>query len=346
MVYQNSISCQKSPLTPTNERNIAARQMTAATTQLSRGDVSVFERLGLIGDSKEMRGLRREIERIAPLNGCVLLRGETGTGKELVPRAIHHLSGRDGALIPLNLAAAPDDLADAELFGHQRGAFTGAIQSRKGAFVEADRGTIFLDEVGDASSAVQCKLLRVLEDGVVRPLGGSPVSTNSRVVSASWRSLEDLVDEGEFRQDLMFRLRTFEIELPALRDRLEDLPQLCEHLLLRFQAELGKKRIDDGALELIASHDFPGNVRELSAILYRAAAFCHRDTINVADALKALPKRRRSARADDLEDIWLKNEKNISAAARAASMPRSTFRKKLSLELEKLGRSIDGPIAV
>jgi transcriptional regulator with PAS, ATPase and Fis domain len=286
---------------------------------------------GLIGSSGPMRRLATEVRRCASLRAPVLLQGESGSGKDVVAGALHRLSRRAGPYVPLNVGAIPESLADAELFGYRRGAFTGAVAARPGAFEEAHRGTLFLDEIADLPPGIQVKLLRVVEDHHVRPLGGSqPLEVDVRVVSATWARLEDRVAEGSFREDLYHRISTFVIRLPPLRARKSDIPPLAASLLGRIQDEVGPKKLGTGALARLVAHSWPGNVRELSSVLYRAAVSAQGLEIDTRDVEAALvcPSKVRPRALSEVEASALLGEHrgNASAAARAAGVPRSTFR--------------------
>jgi pSer/pThr/pTyr-binding forkhead associated (FHA) protein len=286
---------------------------------------------GLVGTSLPMRRVAEEIARHARSRQSVLLQGESGTGKDVVARALHGLSGRTGEYVPLNVGAFPDSLADAELFGHRRGAYTGAVTSRAGAFEVAHRGTLFLDEVAELSPSAQVKLLRVVEDGSVRPIGGShPISVDVRIVSASWAPLDARVGEGRFRVDLFHRLATVTITLPSLRRRKSDIPALCRVLLERLACDVGDKRVTGPALARLVAHAWPGNVRELSAVLYRAAMSAPGPEILAEHVLlpEAEPHQAPHPRSapDRAEELLTEHRGNVSAAAKAAGVPRSTFR--------------------
>jgi DNA-binding NtrC family response regulator len=286
---------------------------------------------GLVGNSAPMRRLVREVRRHAKMRVPVLLHGESGTGKDVVARALHTLSRRSGHYVPLNVGALPESLADAELFGHRRGAFTGAVTSRIGAFEQAHKGTLFLDEVADLSPAVQIKLLRVVEDGQVRPVGATePTNVEVRIVSASWVSLPERVAEGRFRADLYHRLSTVVIRLPALRDRKSDLSLLATALLARMRDDLGPKRLSSAALARLVAHDWPGNVRELMSVLYRAAVASSDLEIaahHVDLGPVATPREKAVAlTADEARELLARCGNNVSAAARSARVARSTFR--------------------
>jgi DNA-binding NtrC family response regulator len=237
----------------------------------------------LLGESETFRAALDAAARVAPALASVLLTGETGTGKELFARRIHETSSvASGPFVAVNCAAIPDTLVEAELFGHRRGAFTGADRDRVGRVQEADGGTLFLDEIGDMPGAAQAKLLRVLEGAPIEPLGGGrPASVTIRVVSATHRDLRKLVAEGRFREDLLFRLRVVEIALPALRERGDDVLLLARHLLDgsgRVRLQLG----DDAKAALLA-HRWPGNVRELRNAIEHAAIFCRGSVIGRGD---------------------------------------------------------------
>jgi DNA-binding NtrC family response regulator len=287
---------------------------------------------GLVGRSQQMRRLWAQVRRFAKLRAPVLLQGESGTGKDVVARALHQLSGRSGQLVAVNAGGLSEALADAELFGHQRGAFTGAVQNREGAFAVADGGTLFLDEIADLVPAIQVKLLRVIEDGVVRPLGTTAGrNVDVRIVSACWRPLDEQIDGGQFRQDLYHRISTVCLRLPPLRKRVSDLPALSTHLLSRMEAEFGPKELSAAALARLLRYGWPGNVRELGSVLYRAAALASTErVVQLCHVEQAMPeaglRKRRGFSASDAERLLEQYDGNVSAAARAARLPRTTFR--------------------
>lgn len=237
----------------------------------------------LVGTSSRMRQVFEMITRVAPSNATILIRGESGTGKELVANAIHYNSKRaDKPFIKVNLAALPETLVESELFGHEKGAFTGALSRKSGRFELAQGGTIFLDEIGDLSPTVQLKLLRVIQEREFTRLGGTAtLKADVRLVAATHRDLEQLVTDGIFREDLYYRLNVFPIYLPPLRERKADIPLLAEHFLTRHAAEQAKqtRRLTQAALDLLMQYRWPGNVRELENVIERALLVCDGDTI-------------------------------------------------------------------
>ncbi|HEU4333415.1 MAG TPA: sigma-54 dependent transcriptional regulator [Candidatus Eisenbacteria bacterium] len=247
----------------------------------------------IVGRSAAVRDLLRQIEVAGPSGARVLIRGENGTGKELVARALHASSPRrDQPFIAMNCSAIPEDLIESELFGHERGAFTGAVGSRRGRFEEAHGGTLFLDEVGDLSPRAQTKLLRVLQEGEFQRIGGTrTVKVDVRVIAATNRDLEALVREGTFREDLYFRLAVLPIAVPPLRERPEDIPLLVEH----FAAEIARetkgspKRFAPEALEVLMRHPFPGNIRELRNLVERLTITTQGERVGAAQARAVLP---------------------------------------------------------
>jgi len=317
---------------------------------------------GLVGTSAPMREVTRMIEAVAYSAATVLVTGESGTGKELVARALHARSPRKGQpFVALNCGALTETLLESELFGHVKGAFTGAQRDQKGLFDAADGGTIFLDEIGDIPLATQVRLLRVLQEGEIKRVGSADsVKVDVRIIAATHRDLPKLVKAGKFREDLFYRLNVINIPLPSLRERVEDIPLLAHHFVRRYAERLGKKvrALSPEAIELLCGYRWPGNVRELENAVERAVVLCRGDIITPADLPPAVTGRTaplvREAPVNGDETAWLtlsyaaakeqalrRFEKsyvealmracdnNISAAARKAGMDRSNFKRVL-----------------
>ena len=232
----------------------------------------------MIGQQKNMQRVRALIEKVAPTNSTVLILGETGTGKELAARAVHEQSQRvDEPFVAINCGALPENLIESELFGHCKGAFTGADDNRRGLFEVAHGGTLFLDEIGELPKSTQSKLLRVLESGEIRRVGeNEPFEVDVRVICATHRDLAAMVTAGDFRQDLMYRINTFEVNLPELRNRLEDVPELARHLLIRHMSEAAKvpEPFAADAIKKLQEYSWPGNIRELANVVEHASILC------------------------------------------------------------------------
>jgi two-component system response regulator PilR (NtrC family) len=250
------------------------RRLREENTYLRREFKKVHGMGNLIGKSKKMQELFKMIEVVSATNSTVLITGESGTGKELVAKAIHLNSPRaEESFVSVNCGAFTETLLESELFGYMRGAFTGAAANKKGLFEVADKGTIFLDEIGDTSLAMQVKLLRVLQERTIRRVGGTEeIAVDVRIIAATNRDLSGMVTENQFREDLFYRISVIPLELPPLRHRRDDIPLLADHFLSRLNTSMGKKidRISDEALKKMESYDFPGNVRELENAMERA----------------------------------------------------------------------------
>jgi formate hydrogenlyase transcriptional activator len=244
---------------------------------------SMFEEI--VGSSSALRKVLAQVAKVAPTDSTVLISGETGTGKELIARAIHKRSKRSPRVfIPVNCAAIPQSLIASELFGHEKGAFTGAMQRRAGRFEAADGGTIFLDEIGELPVEAQIALLRVLQEREFERLGGTePIKVDVRVVAATNCDLGRAVEAGKFRQDLFYRLNIFPIWMPPLRERVDDIPLLVEYLIERYGKKAAKKfrAISKKTVELFESYDWPGNVRELQNVIERAVVLCDGETFSI-----------------------------------------------------------------
>jgi DNA-binding NtrC family response regulator len=241
----------------------------------------------IVGNAPAMQAVFKMVERVADTDSTILILGESGTGKELVARALHFNSARQLApFVPINCSALPENLLESELFGHRRGAFTGAINDKKGLFQEADGGTIFLDEVGSMSPTLQARLLRVLQEREVRRVGdNTPVYVNVRVLAAANEPLEKRIKEGTFREDLYYRLNVIAINLPSLRERRDDIPLLVAHFLKdKVNPRTNRPfQVTRQAMDILCAHEWPGNVRELENAIERAAALCEGDIIGIAD---------------------------------------------------------------
>jgi Nif-specific regulatory protein len=311
-------------------------------TQTQRKDP--FEYANMVGASAAMRQIYELTAQVARTNATVLLRGESGTGKELVARAIHHNSARAAMpFVEVNCAALPEPLFESELFGHERGAFTGAHARKKGRFELAEGGTLFLDEIGELSPATQAKLLRVLQFREFERVGGTQtLRTDVRVVAATNADLARAVQDGRFREDLYYRLDIFTITLPPLRDRRSDIPQLAEHFLAKLAARHQQRvsRISSGALDLLMQHDWPGNVRELENVIERAVVVCNGSVMEERDLpeglRRALPRTTPRTLSDAVEQLEremieqaLRSERgSVAGAARALGTTERVLRYK------------------
>jgi len=268
------------------ENLIAYRALKSEVVRLRRDLSSRLGFHGIVGESPAIRHVFELIDKVAPTNTTVLITGESGTGKELVARALHARSAvKDRAFLAVNIAALPHELIESQLFGHERGAFTGADRRREGLLRSAQGGTVFLDELGELPMPAQVKLLRALESGEVLPVGADrPAQATFRLVAATNRNLEEAIAQGCFRQDLYFRLNVFRVELPALRDRREDIPALVAHFVTLHSRAQGKTppSISNQAMKVILSYPWPGNVRELSNVIERACILCDADRLDVS----------------------------------------------------------------
>ena len=325
----------------------ALRRENAALRSELRGAVDEH---GLIGQSQAMKDAVALLRRIAPTEVPILIEGESGTGKDLLARAAHAMSTRAaGPFLAINMSAIPENLAESELFGHEKGSFTGADETRPGFFAEAEGGTLFLDEIGLLPPQLQPKLLRVLQDGEYVPVGSRKARrANVRVLAATNEDLARAVKEGRFREDLWFRLRVVPVRLPALRERREDIPLLVEHFVRKHALRLGRepRRPDAEALRALIDHPWPGNVRELEHAVERGLLLAQGDAITLADLPPEVARPAQEAaaggaegryrRARDawekrfLEDLLREVDGNVARAAEIAGLHRSTFYEKLA----------------
>ena len=304
----------------------------------------------LIGSSVVMRQLRATFEKAAPTPATVLITGESGTGKELVAAAVHRLSSRrQKTLVQVNCAAIPEDLIESELFGHEKGSFTGAVRKQVGKFVAADGGTIFLDEIGDMSARTQAKVLRVLQSGEVEPVGAQrTVTVDVRVIAATNRNLEQAIEEGEFREDLFYRLNVIPIRTPPLREHLEDIPELVDYFVRQYARSNNyrPKVFGEEALEQLRALPWKGNVRELKNVVERLLILAPNDEVRRQDVVTSLGDGRPGltgalAAAKTLRELRASAEKiflvrklrehdwNVTATAKSIDTPRSNLYKKM-----------------
>jgi len=255
------------------DRCIERQNITRENFVLRRQVDQIYNGSGMIGESVSIRNLGEVIKRVAPMPSTILIDGESGTGKELVARSIHQLSGRTGIFVPVNCGAMSAELLESELFGHVKGAFTGAHQGREGLFSYANGGTLFLDEIGEMPLSMQAHLLRVLDEKNIRPVGSNQeVPVDVRIIAATNRNLEQCVRDGEFREDLFFRLNVLNLQIPPLRERIEDLKELSEYFIDTVSAGLGVKpsRLSNEELAFLSAYQWPGNVRELRNVIERS----------------------------------------------------------------------------
>jgi Nif-specific regulatory protein len=279
----------------------------------------------IVGNTPRMKQVFEQVRQVAKWNTTVLVRGETGTGKELIAQAIHYNSPRAaGPFVKLNCAALPETLLESELFGHEKGAFTGASAQRKGRFEMADGGTLFLDEIGEISASFQAKLLRVLQEGEFERVGGGrSFRVDVRVIAATNRDLEEEVEMGKFREDLYYRLNVMPIPLPALRERVEDIPEIARFLVDKVGAAQGRPlTISDEAVRVLLHHSWPGNVRELENCIERAAVMSNDGTIGrdlvLISGLDERVSNTRGGGAVDLDDPDLDERERVIAALEQA----------------------------
>jgi len=303
----------------------------------------LYESAGIVGNCDLIKSVCQLIKRVAPMPSTVLIEGESGTGKELAARAIHEFSFRKGSFVPVNCGAMTAELLESELFGHVKGAFTGAHTAREGLFTYANNGTLFLDEIGEMPLSMQTHLLRVLDEHVIRPVGSNrTIPIDVRIIAATNRDLEEEVSKGNFREDLFYRLNVLAIRMPALRERMEDLPTLTEYFLNTLSAEMGLERIgiSEEDMKIMNNYDWPGNVRELKNVLER----CLLLNASVGQSISGTVPQARNNSIDtrndgielleDLEKMHIlrileQENGNKSAAARKLGISRKTLERKV-----------------
>ncbi len=344
------------------EQEQALQEIRALRDQLQRENVALKEEIDqasmfeeIVGSSAPLRQVLAHVAKVAPTNSTVLIAGETGTGKELVARAIHKRSTRSGrAFIRVNCGAIPQSLIGSELFGHEKGAFTGATQRRPGRFELADGGTLFLDEVGELPLETQIALLRVLQEREFERVGGcEPISVDVRILAATNRYLQGAIRDKKFREDLFYRLNVFPIQMPSLRERVDDIPLLVEYLAERYALKAGKKidRIEKRTLELLQGYHWPGNIRELQNVIERAVILCDGEVLAVDETWLPREQPPPSQQSGALVTSLINQERQliesalsecrgrVSGAAGAAAklgIPRSTLESRIqSLQIDK-----------
>jgi two-component system, NtrC family, response regulator PilR len=345
--------------------NAAERQdLSRDVTRLKEEVAEQNDREFVVGPSRSTRAVVELVQKVAKINATVLVLGESGTGKELLARLIHRESGRPNApFVAVNLAAIPKELVESALFGHEKGAFTGAIRQQLGKFELAAGGTLFLDEIGDLKYELQAKLLRAIQEEEIERVGGThPIKTDLRLIAATNVDLEKAVKDGRFREDLYYRLNVIPIRMPALRDRMEDLPELARFFLRRYDIKFRKnvQGIAESTLDILSSYWWPGNIRELENLIERLVAVSDKDWITDED----LPYELHVAKLDTQDQVATENlleralstfernfivralEKsswNVTATSRALGIPLSTLKFKMDkLEIRQLARRIKG----
>jgi len=342
-----------------SERQDLSRHVLRLTAEVAEQNDREF----VVGASRHTREIVELVQKIAKLSATVLILGESGTGKELLARLIHRESAQPNApFVPVNLAAIPRELVESTLFGHEKGAFTGAIRQQLGKFELASGGTLFLDEIGDLRYELQAKLLRAIQEGEIERVGGThPIKTDLRLIAATNIDLEKAVKDGRFREDLFYRLNVIPIRMPALRDRIEDLPELAHFFLRRYNIKFRKQiqGIADSTLQILGSYWWPGNIRELENLVERLVAVSDKDWITDEDLPYELHVAQLDAQGPTAENLLEravstfernfivraleKSGWNVTATARALGIPLSTLKFKMDrLEIRELARKIRG----
>ena len=324
------------------KRYLLRQQFQRNNNILMRPISQVYAHPELIGNCDQISDICQLIKRVAPMPSTILIEGESGTGKELAARAIHELSGRSGSFVPINCGAMSAELLESELFGHQKGAFTGAHQTRDGLFTCANKGTLFLDEIGEMTLSMQAHLLRVLEERCIRPVGtNQQVPVDVRIIAATNKNLGDLVQNGSFRQDIYYRLNVLAIRMPTLRDRPEDIPVLTRHFLTTLASELGVEAapVREDEMKRLCDYDWPGNVRELKNVIERSLLLSTPPSQCIAgppilNQDRVVIKNEEDLRLEAVEKYHILNVLkreggNKSAAARLLGVSRKTLERKV-----------------
>ena len=322
------------------EKALETRRLTSEVRRLQNLLEERYDFPNIIAKSPKMQRVLEIVARVASTDSTVFIHGESGTGKELIARAVHLSSPRkDKSFVAVNCAALPEPLLESELFGHERGAFTGAVKSRKGLFGQADGGTLFLDEIGDMPGSTQAKVLRVLQEQQFYPLGGEqPLDVDVRVIVATNKDIEDLVKQGRFREDLYYRIHVIPVLLPPLRERKEDIPPLVEHFLKKFGPQMKKEinGLSPQAMQRLMLYDWPGNVRELENVIEYAVAMTHQDLLTedlilqtkgfvCQEGLKPLKEAKDAFEKSYLIYLLELCKGNVSTAAKLAGKYRADF---------------------
>jgi transcriptional regulator with GAF, ATPase, and Fis domain len=304
---------------------------------------------GIVGESAVLKGVLEEVRLVAPTDSTVLILGETGTGKELIARALHAQSKRSTRpFIRVNCAAIPASLIASELFGHEKGAFTGALQRRLGRFEAANHGTIFLDEIGELPMETQIALLRVIQEREFERVGNSqPISVDVRIIAATNRDLKAAVAAGTFRQDMFYRLNVFPIQMPSLRERADDIPLLVDYLVELYAKKTGKKvsRIKEGTIEMLQAYEWPGNIRELQNVIERAVILCAGETLSVSETWLKRTTPRLSGFTAPLVATLAEREREVIEAALADSQGRISGPSGAAVKLGIPRQTLDSKIA-
>jgi two-component system response regulator HydG len=316
------------------EKAIEKRALAQSVSLLQSEFRDQFGLGAIIGNSQQIRDVLTRVLRAAPTDSTVLITGENGTGKELVAKAIHANSKRaSNPFIPVNCAAISEQILESELFGHVKGAFTGAVAARKGLMEEADGGTFFFDEIAEMSRSLQAKLLRAIQEQEIRRVGDNrPIKVDVRIIAATNRDLEEEIEESRFRRDLFYRLNVIPIEIPALRDRMSDIPLLVQHFLRKYNRKMDRAlRVSDAALEKLAAHDYPGNVRELENLVEQAVALADGEVI-LPEHISLRTPRKTAGAEPDADDLATQSLDDMVALAERKAIEEAIARSNGSLE--------------
>ena len=324
-------------------RALESRKLTEEAPPAPEKTENEIDLSNIVAESKVMQEILKTVKQVAVSRSTVLLSGESGTGKEVIAQTLHQLSGRDGKFIPVHCAALSANLLESELFGHEKGSFTGATDTKHGRFELADGGTLFLDEIGEIDPQTQVKLLRVLETRSFERVGGvESITTKARLISATNRDLMEMVKEGSFREDLFYRLDVVNIKLPPLRERAEDIPMLVEKFIVEFAKDNEKKinSISDEAMKILQDYSWPGNIRELRNCIERMVVLCSDNTLNTEN----LPQNVRNNKVEELHDTSLDLEQNeailITKALKECDGNRTLAAEKLGISRRTLHRRL------